>query len=62
MTAILNSNQSEWRKRREQRILDLLPDEEDEIKNVDPNLLLRLTVFLQPYRSRVIWAVVLMII
>ncbi len=61
MTA-LNSPQSEWRKRREQRILDLLPDEEDEIKNVDPNLLLRLTVFLEPYRGRVTWAVILMII
>ena len=62
MTTLTNSPQSEWRKRREQRILDLLPDEEDDLKQVDPNLLMRLSIFLTPYRIDVFWAVMLMVI
>ncbi|MEM9775896.1 MAG: ABC transporter ATP-binding protein [Chloroflexota bacterium] len=57
MTVTIDTHTSEWRKRREQRILDLLPEEEDELDNVDPKLLFRLNIFLRPYRSQVILAV-----
>ena len=62
MTATIDTHSSEWRKRREQRILDLLPEEEDELDQVDPKLLFRLREFLQPYRGQVIGAVIFMII
>ncbi|MFT5193883.1 MAG: ATP-binding cassette subfamily B multidrug efflux pump [Cellvibrionaceae bacterium] len=62
MTAIYDSAASQWRKRREQRINDLLPEEEDDLTKVDPKLLFRLGIFLEPYRTQVIWAVVFMII
>ena len=51
MTAMYDSQASQWRKRREQRINDLLPEEEDDLENLDPKLLFRLFVFLNcfPY-------------
>lgn len=62
MTALIDTHTSEWRKRREQRIQDLLPEEEDELDQVDPKLLFRLKEFLQPYQGQVTAAVIFMII
>ena len=61
MTAIYDSQASQWRKRREQRINDLLPEEEDDLENVDPKLLFRLFIFLKPYRTQVIWSILFII-
>lgn len=48
---------SEWRKRREERVKDLLPDEEDDLKQYDLGLLRRLFGFVTPYRTQLILAI-----
>ncbi len=52
--------QTNWRQRREDRIQAMLPDEEDDLNQYDTNLLWRLfTTFVTPYRSELVWALVL---
>ena len=65
MTLSINKNKStpessNWRKRREERVRDLLPDEEDDLKQYDMGLLRRLFGFVTPYRTQLILAIISM--
>ncbi len=48
---------SAWRKRREDRLKDLLPEEENEIGQYDSRLLVRLFGYVKPYRRQLILSI-----
>src|SRR5687767_12508182 len=56
------SAEDEERRMREQKVRDLLPEEEEDTigKVYDAGLLSRLMAYLKPYKGRTIWAVILM--
>lgn len=56
------SAEDEERRIREQKVRDLLPEEEEDTigKVYDAGLLSRLMAYLKPYKGRTIWAVILM--
>ena len=56
------SAEDEERRIREEKVRDLLPEEEEDTigKVYDAGLLKRLLTYLRPYQGRTIWAVVLM--
>ena len=56
-------HQTSWRQRREDRIVAMLPDEEDDSTQYDTNLLGRLfRTFVSPYRSELMWSILFMTI
>ncbi|MDJ0755564.1 MAG: ABC transporter ATP-binding protein [Ardenticatenaceae bacterium] len=54
----MTTQTSTWRKRREERMRDMLPDEENQIGKYDSGLLLRLFDYVKPYRRRLILSIV----
>lgn len=54
----MTTQPSTWRKRREERMRDMLPDEENQIGKYDSGLLLRLFDYVKPYRRRLLLSIV----